>query len=424
MRSTILTAALAAIVPLASAADAVKGAAEGFAKGVTGGGSATPVYPSTTAELASYLKDSSARVIVLTKTFDFTGTEGTASETGCAPYGTGSACQVAINKDNWCTNYQPNAPKARIFSFDIRTFSPQSADGGSWNTVRGRRDAGRPRTYHRIRASDQAVSVKYDKAPFNPLIVGSNKSLIGQGSKGVIKGKGLRITNSAKNVIIQNVHITNLNPQYVWGGDAISLDGTDLVWIDHVKTSLIGRQHIVLGNGASNRVTISNNEIDGSTSWSATCDNHHYWGIYLTGSNDMVTVKGNYIHHTSGRAPKIAGNTLAHVVNNYFYDNTGHAMEADAGAKVVLEGNVFQNVKAAMQTGLAGKVFSSPDSNTNAACSSGLGHACQLNAYGSSGSLTGSDTSILSSFSGKNVAAAGTANDAKAASTNAGFGKI
>ncbi|EQB57546.1 Pectin lyase [Colletotrichum fructicola] len=380
MRSaSILSAALAAFAPLASAADAVSGAAEGFAKGVTGGGSATPVYPSTTAELASYLKDSSARVIVLTKTFDFTGTEGTTTETGCAPYGTAAACQVAINKDNWCTNYQPNAPK---------------------------------------------VSVSYDKAPFNPLIVGSNKSLIGQGSKGVIKGKGLRITNSAKNVIIQNIHITNLNPKYVWGGDAISLDGTDLVWIDHVKTSLIGRQHIVLGNGASNRVTISNNEIDGSTSWSATCDNHHYWGVYLTGSNDMVTFSKNYIHHTSGRSPKIAGNSLVHISGNYFYANSGHAMEADAGAKVVLEGNVFQNVVAAMQSGLAGKVFSSPDANTNAQCSSYLGHTCQLNAYGSSGSLSGSDTSILSSFSGKNVAATVTANDAKNVPNTAGFGKI
>lgn len=26
-----------------------------------------------------------------------------------------------------------------------------------------------------------------------------------------------------------------LNPQYVWGGDIITLDGTDNVWIDHNK---------------------------------------------------------------------------------------------------------------------------------------------------------------------------------------------
>lgn len=74
----------------------------------------------------------------------------------------------------------------------------------------------------------------------------------------------------------RNVHITELNPQYIWGGDAITLAGTDLVWIDHVKTSLIGRQHLVTGGSASNRVSVTNNEFDGSTSWSATCDNHHY----------------------------------------------------------------------------------------------------------------------------------------------------
>jgi pectin lyase len=61
-------------------------------------------------------------------------------------------------------------------------------------------------------------------------------------------------------------------------------------------------------------VTISNSFIDGESSWSATCDGYHYWGIYLDGSNDLVTLKGNYIYHTSGRAPKVQGNTLLHAV--------------------------------------------------------------------------------------------------------------
>lgn len=68
--------AIAAALAAQAAAVSVSGAAEGFAKGVTGGGSAAAVYPSTTAELVSYLGDSSARTIVLTKTFDFRGTEG------------------------------------------------------------------------------------------------------------------------------------------------------------------------------------------------------------------------------------------------------------------------------------------------------------------------------------------------------------
>lgn len=236
----LLWAAAATFLPGTTAA--VTGAAEGFAKGVTGGGSATPVVPKTNAELVSYLTDSSARVIHLEQTFDFTGTEGTATETGCAPYGTASGCQTAINQNNWCTNYQPNAPK---------------------------------------------VTVTYDKAATLGINVKSNKSIVGIGSKGIIKGKGLRLVSGVKNIIIQNVHITNLNPKYVWGGDAITIDNVDLVWIDHVTTSLIGRQHIVLGNNASNRVTISNNKIDGTTSWSATCDGYHYWGLYFTGSNDV-----------------------------------------------------------------------------------------------------------------------------------------
>ncbi|KAJ4349028.1 hypothetical protein N0V95_004965 [Ascochyta clinopodiicola] len=372
-----LFAAAAALVGSALGADAVKGAAEGFAKGVTGGGNAKPVYPSTTAQLISYLADSSPRVIVLTKTFDFTGTEGTATSAGCAPWGTGSTCQKAINKDGWCDNYQPNAPKVS--------------------------------------------GIKYDKAGVLGMTVGSNKSLIGQGSKGVIKGKGVRIVSNTKNVIIQNVRFTDINPAYVWGGDAITVDGADLIWIDHVTTDLIARQHIVLGNSASNRVTISNNEINGASSWSATCDGRHYWGLYFTGSSDMVTFKNNYVHHTSGRSPKVAGNTLLHAVNNYFYA-IAHAFEADSGAKILAEGNVFQNVDAPAQAGLPGKVFASGSGNS--ACKAYLGHNCEMNAYGTSGTLAGSDTSFLSSFKGKNVASASAASSAKNLVNTAGYGRI
>ncbi|KZM19269.1 Pectin lyase [Ascochyta rabiei] len=374
-----LFAAAAALVGSALGADAVKGAAEGFAKGVTGGGKAAPVYPSTTAQLISYLADSSPRVIVLTKTFDFTGTEGTATSAGCAPWGTGSTCQKAINKDGWCDNYQPNAPKVS--------------------------------------------GIKYDKAGVLGMTVGSNKSLIGQGSKGVIKGKGVRIVSNTKNVIIQNVRFTDINPAYVWGGDAITIDGADLIWIDHVTTDLIARQHIVLGNSASNRVTISNNEINGASSWSATCDGRHYWGLYFTGSSDMVTFKNNYVHHTSGRSPKVAGNTLLHAVNNYFYA-ISHAFEADSGSKILAEGNVFQNVDAPAQAGLPGKVFAAGSASLNSQCKTYLGHNCELNAHGSSGTLAGSDTSFLSSFKGKNVAAASAASSVKNLVNTAGYGRI
>ncbi|KAF3000513.1 hypothetical protein E8E14_006852 [Neopestalotiopsis sp. 37M] len=370
-----LAVALAALVRQVTGAG-VTGSAEGFAKGVTGGGSATAVYPTTNAELVSYLGDSSARVIILTKTFDFTGTEGTSTETGCAPWGTGSACQTAINQNSWCDNYEASAPD---------------------------------------------VTVSYDKAGVLGITVGSNKSLVGQGSAGVIKGKGLRII-SASNVIIQNIKITDLNPEYVWGGDAITLDDTDLVWIDHVSTSLIGRQHIVLGTEASGRVTISNCNIDGTTSWSPNCDSYHYWNVLFLGSQDLVTFKNNYIHHFSGRAPKVGGNTLLHAVNNYFYqtDSSGHAFEIDSGGMVLAEGNVFQNVVNVVTDDVEGQAFTSPSSTANTACSTYLGRSCVLNAFGSSGTFNIVDTSFLTNFSGKNIASASSADDAKSVASSAG----
>lgn len=156
---TLLSAALAVCAQTVFAAVAVSGAAEGFAKGVTGGGSAAAAYPSSTAELVSYLGDSKPRVIVLTKTFDFRGTEGTPSGTGCAPWGTASNCQLAIDGANgWCENYEPNAPK---------------------------------------------VSVKYDKAGTLGITVAYDKTLIGEGTSGDIQGKGLRMVSGASNIIIQ-----------------------------------------------------------------------------------------------------------------------------------------------------------------------------------------------------------------------------
>jgi len=78
----------------------------------------------------------------------------------------------------------------------------------------------------------------------------------------------------------------------------------------------------------------------------------------------------------------------------------------------------------AQQAGLAGKLYNSASATTNALCKTYLGHNCVANAYGTSGALTGTDTSMLASFSGKNVAAAGTAESAKNVVNTAGYGKI
>ncbi|KAE8356288.1 putative pectin lyase A [Aspergillus coremiiformis] len=378
MQFFLLSTVLAGFTPLASAIS-VSGAAEGFAETVTGGGAAAPVHPKTPSELVAFLGDPSPQVIVLEGTIDFTKTEGEATETGCAPWGTESGCQLAINQDDWCTNYQGNAP---------------------------------------------AAPVTYDKAGLSGIAITSDKTLLGSGPEAVIKGKGLRIVN-AKNVIIQNVAITDINAQYVWGGDAITIDEADLVWIDHVTTARIGRQHLVHGTGAGNRVTISNSHFDGVSDFSATCNGYAYWGLYFAGSNDQITFKRNYIHNFSGRSPKVQGGTLLHAVNNFWADSTGHAFEIGTGGSVLAEGNVFQNIATPAQEPIEGELFTAPDATANAGCAAHLGRDCQANVFENSGLFTQADTGFLPKFGGGGtIALADPASAIQSVPDEAGQGKI
>jgi pectate lyase len=194
--TSVLVHAFAAFSHVVSA-QSVHGTAEGFAKGVTGGGNAKPVYPTNIAQLKSYLTDASPRVIILNKVFDFTTSEGTETGTACASWGTGSSCQKIIQSS--C---------------------------GSAPTIKG--------TWY--------------KAARTPIDVASDKTILGVGSSGVIKGKGLRFRGGAKNIIVQNIAVTDLNPEYVWGGDAISFDGSDLIWVDHVTVRLPFSQSALSSN--------------------------------------------------------------------------------------------------------------------------------------------------------------------------------
>ncbi|GMF64496.1 unnamed protein product [Phytophthora lilii] len=188
----------------AEAGSVVTGSPMGFAAGTTGGGDAEPVYPTTIEELGTYLSDDKPRVIVLKQEFDFINTEGSTTE---------EACRGKNNLD--CI-----AKKNGFLGQDTLITSFNTCDGTK-------------------------VKVTYDKAAKKPLEVGSNKTLVGEGTKDVLNGKGIEIKGS--NVIVQNIHMTNLNPHIVWGGDGINISGDDGViptgiWIDHVKITSVGRQ--------------------------------------------------------------------------------------------------------------------------------------------------------------------------------------
>jgi pectate lyase len=237
-------------------------------------------------------------------------------------------------------------------------------------------------------------------------------------------------------VIIQNIHITELNPEYVWGGDAITLDGSDMVWIDHNKFSLAGRQFIVSGWGAAGHVTISNNEFDGVTEWSAGCNGKHYWTLLLIGEEDWYTFQGNWVHDVSGRAPHLGtdytdSRIFFHGVNNYFQNIGGHAFDVDTNTWVLLEGNYFDTVTTPVTDTTLNSgalVYNVPTVDSASACSASLGYICEWNRLAGSGEwpeLT--DQAVLDEFAqyaDSLVDAYGVADVPTTVVANAGIGKI
>lgn len=147
-------------------------------------------------------------VIVIDGEYDFSGSEGTQTEQACHGYP--------------CT--------------------PDEGGQAMLNTLNG--------------CTGTTYDVEIDTAAYTGIQVTSNKTLVGTNSA-TLNGKGLRMVD-VENIIIQNVHITNLNPKYVWGGDAVTMSGTSDIWIDHVQTSSLGRQHYSFGQDTNSAVTISN----------------------------------------------------------------------------------------------------------------------------------------------------------------------
>lgn len=240
------------------AAQAVKGTAYGFASGVDGGGSATAAAPASAEELASWLSDDTPRVILIDQEYDFTGT--TTTDAGCDK----TTCSVNDGGQGY-----------------IGDLSCGNADMVA------------------------VSSITYDAAGTSPLSVGSNKSIISSNGQGVLRGKGLSLAAGSSNVIIQGIEFVDINPKYVWGGDALELQGqNDGVWVDHCKFSLVGRMFVVSHYDAV-RLTLSNNEFDGVTTTSAMCNGNHYWTMMFLGDGDQVTLDRNYFHDVSGRAPKL-----------------------------------------------------------------------------------------------------------------------
>ncbi|KAI1129683.1 polysaccharide lyase family 1 protein [Nemania abortiva] len=170
--------------------------------------------------------------------------------------------------------------------------------------------------------------------------VTSNKSIIGA-SGSSLTGIGLTI-NKQSNVIVRNMKISKVLADY---GDAITIQASKNVWIDHCDVSsdmdhdkdyydgLIDVTH------GSDYVTISNTYI------------HDHWKASLVGHSDsnsaedtghlIVTYANNYFKNLNSRGPSFRFGT-GHIYNNY-YENVSTAINTRLGAQLLVESCVFES---------------------------------------------------------------------------------
>jgi pectate lyase len=167
--------------------------------------------------------------------------------------------------------------------------------------------------------------------------VKSDKTLVGLNKDARIIGASLDLSG-ARNVIIRNLTLENINPGLVEAGDGITLNNSSHVWIDHVRFNLISDGHIDINNSVN--VTLSWNRFDGVNP--AVCGNQHHYTSNV--QNSRVTLHHNFWNKTSGRNPKMDGAaTRAHLYNNYWLDIYYFSINAGNGAQGKVEGNYFEN---------------------------------------------------------------------------------
>ncbi|KAI9150198.1 putative pectate lyase A [Paramyrothecium foliicola] len=176
--------------------------------------------------------------------------------------------------------------------------------------------------------------------------IGSNKSVIGLPGAG-FNGIGLTVRRQ-KNVIIRNLKVSNVVAK---NGDAISIDESTNVWVDHneLSSALVEDKDYYDGlldaSHGADFLTFSHNFI------------HDHHKASLVGHSDnnasedkgklRVTYANNYWKNVGSRAPLLRFGT-AHVYNNYYENVSVTGVNSRMGAQALVESTVFKNTPIAI----------------------------------------------------------------------------
>lgn len=176
--------------------------------------------------------------------------------------------------------------------------------------------------------------------------VGSNKSILGKNADSKLVGAGF-LVKEAKNVIIQNLGFSKV---YQDGGDAIAVQKSENVWIDHCDLSSDlehGKDYydgLADFSHAADYITVSNSYF------------HDHYKASLVSHSDSnsaedtgklhVTYANNHFKNINSRMPLIRFGT-AHIINSYFEGGSvgDTAVNTRMGAQTLVESNVFTGIK-------------------------------------------------------------------------------
>ncbi|GMF49936.1 unnamed protein product [Phytophthora fragariaefolia] len=162
------------------------------------------------------------------------------------------------------------------------------------------------------------------------LTIANDKTLVGEGTKGVLNSKGLSIKGS--NVVMQNIHITNLNPHLIFGGDAIAVDSSDKaklptgIWIDHIKVLIGGRQTGVVNYAGALGLSLGR-----------ACELNvlKVSGTFTGNANDAVVKQITPYKKQIGGYKAVAASELSVAIDNFGVGELGNSASQSSGSSEV-----------------------------------------------------------------------------------------
>ena len=164
------------------------------------------------------------------------------------------------------------------------------------------------------------------------LRVASNKTILGN-SGATIVGCGLNISE-ASNVIVRNLTFRD------WDDDAINVEYSTRVWIDHNTFS----------NGYDGAVDIKRGSDYVTVSWNRFFNHSKTMLLGHSDSNGSedrghlrVTYHHNWFDGTNSRHPRVRFGNPVHVYNNYYNNIGDYGVASTMEAGVLVEGNYFEN---------------------------------------------------------------------------------